>query len=263
MSASPLPKKGSFSKFFTNSSQHKRVPSYKIYKHSQTHTSHQPSPSLTPTPPPPNPLPHTPDSTISHLTDQNRELQKQVNHLKHQILTLQPRSSKIKTPSFDLTEKKTFLETQEKCLNLIDSLFNCLNNIFTNSINQVKLEDLELKLIDDFQNFQKKTKINTSEYVKKVLGWRHRFNDELLSPADSIKVEGKLKKRVVRSVSSIIASSIKVYGICVRDFCVDSKEGLWFKKGEIVEIVNTENGSCEGRIGGRVAVFPKEFVKIV
>lgn len=254
MSTSPLPKKGSFSKFFTNSSQHKRVPSYKILNHSPIRTFHKPSP-----PPPPQ----TPDATISNLTEQNLELQKQVNLLKHQIQTLQPKPSKIQTPSFDLTEKKNFLETQEKCLNLIDSLFNCLNNIFTNSINQVKLEDLELKLIDDFQNFQKKTKINTSEYVKKVMGWRHRFNDELLSPADSIKAEGKLKKRVVRSVSSIIASSIKVYGICVKDFCVDSKEGLWFKKGEIVEIVDMDNGSYEGRIGGREAVFPKEFVKIV
>ena len=114
-----------------------------------------------------------------------------------------------------------------------------------------------------WRNFQRKTRINTSEYVTKVLGWRHQFNDELLSPADSLRAEGKGKKKVMRSVSSIIASTIKVYGICLKDFCVDGKEDLWFKKGEIVEIVNMDNGNCGGRIGEREGVFPRDYVKIV
>lgn len=257
MSASPLPKKGSFSKLFALSNQHKRTPSIKSKKHSPVQIIH-----LHQEPPNFFVKPQIPDPSISALKEENLQLSKKVSSLKQKIRILQS-SQKIQISSFDPSEKKNLLETQEKCLQLIDSLFNSLNTIFLNSVKKVKFEDFELKLINDFQNFQRKTRINTSEYVKKVLGWRHQFNDELLSPADSLNAEGKMKKKVMRSVSSIIASSIKVYGVCLKDFCADGKNGIWFKKGEIVEVVNMQNGKCEGRIGDRRAVFSEEFVKIV
>jgi hypothetical protein len=243
MSSSPLPKKGSFSNLLSLSS-HKRNISSKPSQISPIRPSH------------PTKDPHQ---------QPDKKSENSLNALKTQLSTLHQKNlnlkEKIKSLQKVLPSKPT-KNLEESCIKLIDCLFNTLDEIFRFSLKSAKLENLEMRLIQEFQDFQTVTEKNTGIYIQKIMKWRHHFDDSLLSPADSLKEESGTRK-MSRSVSSIIASTVKNYGICLKDYQCREKNELNLQEGEIVEIIRFEKNMCQGRIADRVGMFPMDLVKIV
>ena len=266
MSSSPLPKKGSFSNLLSLTT-HKKNSSSKV--------------KLSTSPPPLHALnpaagyqfkdcklvkSKTSESSLSGLKSQVNYLLQKNQDLKEKLKKIQnllnnPQNSIKNLSKPDWTDWKQ-RETEETYMSLIDSLFLILDEIFMFSLNSCKLQDLELRLIQEFQEFQKRTERSTGGYVQRIMKWRHQFNDSLMSPAESSK-EDLASKKLTRSVSSIIASSVKNYAVCLKDHQGKGEHELRFRKGEIVEIVREDKDLCVGRVGTREGAFSKELVKIV
>lgn len=263
MSSSPLPKKGSFSNLLSLTT-HKKNSSSKVKLSPSPPPQHAASPAV--------PYQYKNCRLVKSKTSENSlsSLKSQVNHLlqknqdlkeklkKIQNLIKNPQNS-IKSPDWPGWKQR---ENEETYMRLIDSLFLILDEIFMFSLNSCKLQDLELRLIQEFQEFQKRTERSTGGYVQRIMKWRHQFNDSLMSPAESSK-EDLASKKLTRSVSSIIASSVKNYAVCLKDHQGKGEHELGFRKGEIVEIVREDKDLCVGRVGTREGAFSKEFVKIV
>ena len=260
MSLSPLPKKGSFSNHINSLTNHRRAASFKILKKSISKASDIVEDQTNDT----EKIMKL-ESTLKNTKDELIFVKTKNSHLQKKFKILQTKYSKILGDSCGDVDVaiNSIYNIQCESLKLIDFLFESLEKAYNASLNLRYDEDLELKLIKNFQKFQSKTQINSSGYIKKVMGWRHKFTDDLISPADSLKNSMTAAKKNYRSVSSIIASTIKVYAVGLIDFNGSSPLDIKFRKGEIIEIISTNGKICEGRIGDRQGTFPEQYVKIV
>jgi hypothetical protein len=269
MSSSPLLKRGTFSKLVTYTSSQKRIPSTKSLKTPPSNVSEVPQDQSEN-----KEKIETLKSYLKSSKYETKAMKTKINYLKKKIKVLQEKIKQQSDSSIEISSAvKKVYDTQTESMKLINALFDTLDTLYTTSsslnlpnksafksdINQ----DLELNLIEKFQKFQNRTRISTRSYVKRIMIWRHKFTDDLIKPADSIKNSTLLPKKNSRSVSSIIASTIKVYAVGLKDHISYSPMSLIFRKGEIIEITNTVNGTCEGRIGDRQGKFPASYAKIV
>lgn len=256
MSSSPIPKKGSFSKANSGSNIHRRAVSFKMLKPNCARPFEGLIGNIEE-----NSKSQTPEKIIKFLQEELKKSNEKNHYLKKKIHLLKEKSSS--STSADLVKSlKDISNIQSECLKLIDSLFDSIEKL-CNSANKNSLDEVfEMKLIESLQVFQKNTDINTSFYLKKVLNWRHSFCNDLISPAESIKNDSPVMKKNNRSVSTIIASTIKIYAVALKD-SQNNGSCLSFRKGEIIEIAHMKNGLCEGRIGDRKGMFSAELVKIV
>lgn len=260
MSLSPLPKKGSFSNLLSFFPGHRRTISSKTLKKTPSKSSDFEDEQK-------SDIEKTAKLEIS-LKKANEELHQlklKNSYLRKKILTLQSKSTKTLGENYlEMNQNiKNIYKIQNESIKLIDFLFKAIEKAFNFSPNWSIDGNFEIELIENFQDFQNKTQINTSSYIQKIMGWRHNFINDLISPVDSRKNAAESPIKNSRSVSSIIASSIKVYAVGLQDYFNSSPLHLQFRKGEIIEITQVKGDICEGKIGNRQGVFPEKTVKIV
>ena len=165
MSSSPIPKKGSFSNLVNAISSHRRTTSFKSIKTGASKAIEilqEPSNDET--------------SKIKSLEKALKSARDELIHqksknrfLKKKLKVLQSKNFEtLNESSIDIQTKiKNIYTTQCESLKLIDFLFETLEKTYSSK--SIITEDVEVNLIQSFQQFQNRTQIDTRKYIKNVM----------------------------------------------------------------------------------------------